>query len=544
MRQVQAMRGGANPSLGKGRVLQGFLRLNPCAPLTLFCFAALLLISVAGPARGQVGDPVVIDMHTHIFNLRYLPVKGILIARGVPPLVAGVVDRYLVGATDLSDLDMAAADVRPLSEMDTGEAKADIFRRIDNLMRTEGSLSDSERKALRRYLTHEIRYMNKKSEDLRDEELVHAAVEKAKLDPGAHDGDSYFRFLALLMRDELTIAKTFEADYPSVRLAVHHLMDLAKAYDNLPNFDNDHQIAKLPKLTKALDGRFVGFVAFDPFRRGDALTLVKSAIESGAALGVKFYPPSGYSASGNVIPRRPAFWRPALRRQWQSRYRGLHGKDLDTLIYQFLDWAVANDVPILSHCTPTGFEAAAKYGLKSDPRFWEEVLKQPRYHNLRLALGHAGGGDWWFSRSPDPRVPHFDEVALRLARTYPNVYLDFSYASEVLEPAREAIFVDRLREAVAGGGNGPSAASKLMYGSDWHMVTTLGRRRELLTVLQRVFSNPGLETHSANFFAGNAARYLKLNDYVCNPKAPAVARDYLASLLEEGGMTPTCPCNY
>ncbi len=508
----------------------------------------LLATGVTGPrpAFSAVANPVIIDVHTHIFNLRYLPVKGILIARGVPPLVAAVVDRFLVGATQLSNgVAPPEADVAPLGDMTESEAREDVFRRLDAAVAThdQQSLTNSERKALRRFTKDQFARADLPPGGAGDEALVRAAVDKARMDPGEHDSDSYFRFLALLMRDELTIARAFQADYPGVRFAIHHLMDMEKGYDDRPSFANDPQIAKLPSLSQELEGRFVGFLAYDPFRRGDALAPVKQAIESGAALGVKFYPPSGYRATANVIPRRPAFWRRANRAQWRSRYHDLHsGKDLDNLIYPLLDWAVANDVPIFSHCTPNGFEAAPTYGLNSDPRFWEEVLKQPRYRKLRLALGHSGGGDWWFSPTAAPNVPRFDEVALRLARTYENVYLDFGYASEVLDPEREAIFVERLGEAVATGPDGPSAAGKFMYGSDWHMVASLGRRRELLTILERVFSSPRLEDHKAAFFAGNAARYLKLADYSRNPKAQPKVRAYLAALLEEmDGAAPASP---
>lgn len=494
----------------------------------IFAFAASVGISAAD-------EPVIIDVHSHIFNLRYLPVEGILVARGVPPLVAKVVDRFLVGSTRLSSPSAAPreADAEPLDllNMSESEARQDVFRRLDLVTRDEVPLTEEERKALRRFTADTLDRADIKPRAARDQELVRAAVEKARLAPEGEEGDSYFRFLALLMRDEVTIGRAFRADYPRVRLAVHHLMDMEKAYADPPSFGNERQIAKLPELANLLDGRFVAFVAYDPFRRGQALEPVRRAIENGRALGVKFYPPSGYRAAQNRIPRRPAFWRFGLRQQWLSRYNDLDGAELDAFIEPLFAYCERNDVPIFAHCTPGGFQAASGYGLNSDPRFWEAVLaKHPK---LRLALGHAGGGDWWFSRTTPPADPHFDEIALRLARRYENVYLDFGYASEVLDPARQAIFVERLRGAVLPDANGLSAASKILYGSDWHMVASLGRRRELLIELERVFANSGLDAYAADFFAGNASRYLKLADYARNPNAPAAVRMHLSTLLKE-----------
>ncbi|HEX9800320.1 MAG TPA: hypothetical protein VGC00_09150, partial [Thermoanaerobaculia bacterium] len=59
-----------------------------CAALCCAAFAAPLGAGAGTPAAADAASVPVIDIHAHVFNLRYLPVRGILVARGVPKVVA------------------------------------------------------------------------------------------------------------------------------------------------------------------------------------------------------------------------------------------------------------------------------------------------------------------------------------------------------------------------------------------------------------------------------------------------------------------------
>ncbi|MEO6785925.1 MAG: hypothetical protein ABI318_07300, partial [Chthoniobacteraceae bacterium] len=52
-------------------------------------------------------------------------------------------------------------------------------------------------------------------------------------------------------------------------------------------------------------------------------------------------------------------------------------------------------------------------------------------------------------------------------------------------------------------------AKKLMYGTDWYLPDK-GKPHAVLLATQKAFLHPGLRDHCADYFSGNARRYLKL----------------------------------
>lgn len=494
------------------------------ALIAVFGMAPIAPIAPIAPLAADSELPI-IDVHTHVFNLRYLPVRGILVARGVPKAVAGALDRLLVGATSLAPLSgadappsagLAALDALDTSGMNDAAARGYVLGRIqraeaDRPQGTPGELlTPAERRALRKYVADQPPRADLAPGETGDLALVGAALDKARFAPAREK--SYARFLATLMQDELAIVRAAQRDYPEVDLMVHHLMDMERAYDDRPSVASSTQIARLPELARRFPGKLIGFVAFDPFRRAEALAGVRSALASGAALGVKFYPPSGYRAAGNGDwPGKPGWWKFALRDQWSSRYSGWKGSGLDRVNRELFAYCALHDIPILAHCTPDGFEAAEGYGRMADPDFWAQVLGE--FPKLRLALAHAGGGDSWFSDRAWNGRDGFDQRAWDLATRFENVYLDFSYSDEVLDPRQLAALRRRfttLLAAPAAAGRPYALADKILYGSDWHMVAVLDGRAQILDRLRDLFAEPALAPYRARFFAGNAVRYLGL----------------------------------
>jgi predicted TIM-barrel fold metal-dependent hydrolase len=532
-------------------------RRVPCArgaPAALFALACL------ASAAHAAGTIAALDPHVHVFNFRYLPVEGILLSRGVPALVAMLVARGLERGTRLADLDgspdaLLAADVEAIAALSEDEVRSRIRARLRSGLADEVPLSEEERRALRRYAG----VTGAEAADLPpgaggDAELLARAIEKAPLDPEGAGGDeaaatalggaagretsalcprtgkrAYLHFVWLLMQDEITVVRQLAGDFPGTALFVHHLMDMERAYADPPAIPFDEQVRRARRLeSRFFPGRLLHFTAFDPFRGAAALDEVRRAVAAGA-IGVKFYPPTGYRAAANVIPAKPWFWQRGARAQWKSRYQLADGStiraaELDRRIEELLSWAESEKVPVLAHCTPDGFEARRGYGCNSDPRFWRAALE--RHPRLRLMLGHAGGGEGWFApgtswdgvrtatcRGPgDPaRRATFDEEAWRLAIEFENVYLDFSYASEVLDPECAARFTARLAHLVArGGADRHRLEEKVAFGTDWHMIGLLERRAEIASALAAVYEQPTLAPHAASFFAGNAARFLDL----------------------------------
>jgi len=92
------------------------------------------------------------------------------------------------------------------------------------------------------------------------------------------------------------------------------------------------------------------------------------------------------------------------------------------------------DLPVLWHCGPVGIEPAAGRWCSQLKHYWRAVAENP---DTTFVLGHAGALQM--------------ELALDLARTYPNVYLEI--ASQGLANVQRLV-----REA---------PPDRLMFGSDW-----------------------------------------------------------------------------
>lgn len=302
-------------------------------------------------------------------------------------------------------------------------------------------------------------------------------------------------------------------------LTLHLMMDMEPAYIALgghtpPKLDYvTQQIPRTHDVTRNSHGKLLGFVAYDPRRGTEGLEIVKSAMAMGYA-GVKLYPPMGYKPD-----------------------------DFDSFgdLYRHCE---VNGIPIMTHCTPVGFIAKknSDFGLNSDPDYWNEVLHQ--YNDLTLCFGHAGGGDYEVEIKDDPvnapdtirteifygwYDPAEDDSSLwdteygyprkiiDLCQLYPNVYTDLSYLHAIIgHSSKRDAFVARLRTAVGSQDGKPyDFGHKMMYGSDWHMAQIVKRTNKFLDRLQLIFSKtPELVPYTDHFFHHNAVRFLRLDEYI------------------------------
>ncbi len=301
-------------------------------------------------------------------------------------------------------------------------------------------------------------------------------------------------------------------------LTVHLMMDMEPAYIALggttpPKLDYvSEQIPQSHEVTRTANGKLLGFVAYDPRRGPEALNIVKNAMAMGYA-GVKLYPPMGY-------------------------------KPNDTAFNELYGHCQANNIPIMTHCTPVGFNAKlhSDFGLNSDPKYWGEVLEQ--YPNLTLCFGHAGGGDYKVEIKDEPgnlpdsvRTETFNgwydpdnqghslwdteysypRKIIELCQIYPNVYTDMSYLHAIIsDSGKRGAFVNRLKTSVGNqDGQQYDFGHKMMYGSDWHMAQIVKRTNKFLDRLQKIFSDTAeLTPYTDHFFHHNAVRFLRLDEYI------------------------------
>ena len=67
------------------------------------------------------------------------------------------------------------------------------------------------------------------------------------------------------------------------------------------------------------------------------------------------------------------------------------GDEYDEALCELYDYCVDNQVPITAHCVMNGIEAYPRASFDfGKAAFWDVVLRQERYHKLRLNLAHFG----------------------------------------------------------------------------------------------------------------------------------------------------------
>jgi hypothetical protein len=326
------------------------------------------------------------------------------------------------------------------------------------------------------------------------------------------------------------------------------MMDLGPVYDQPPSdgvlYDfASEQLSRMEHFHKQPGAGMLYFVAYNPYRdhwrggqEGDALRLVQSAIARGA-WGVKVYPPSGYRAACNQVKTQPnplGTHYPKL--QWQARYGGLK-KPADQALNQkleaLLEWCRRHDVPVFAHCGTGEFEARKGYGLyHSDPKFWSHYLAthpEPDGSPCRLRLWLGGGehADW-------------GKLVYDLCVTYPNVYCEITTHGDLTNKNRQAFFVERIAQCFEKSAQAEEKSpkrypfsGKLMYGTDWFLPDT-AERKQVLNAVQTAFLHERLRPHYADYFYGNALRYLKVADRLADErsKVPADLRSRLQNLLQ------------
>lgn len=213
------------------------------------------------------------------------------------------------------------------------------------------------------------------------------------------------------------------------------------------------------------------FLAFDPWRclherasGRDTLADLKTDLGRGAGLGVKLYPPMGFSAAGNKLRDVHSF-ADALRRLTGGR----PGPALDDVMDELLDFLADQQIPVMAHCGRTN-GSRTEYEVLARPSYWLIALDRPRPRRkeLRLNLGHFGG--IWELGASDADQREWAAEAADLADKYPNVYADIAYFGSVLEDdvavvTQSADFIQHLADRP-----GSKLRRKLMSGSDWSML--------------------------------------------------------------------------
>lgn len=348
-----------------------------------------------------------------------------------------------------------------------------------------------------------------------------------------------------------TLAATYETEMPGVGVALytpamvdmdywlgaqHDIADVIAdvGFDahSLPRTGIAQQIELMEMIQRLNPGRCHMFVSYCPWRQVDdeargrsptALDLVADAILERGFLGVKLYPPMGFLPLGNAelpIGAYPAW-------AADEPYAGEFGPLLDEALRALYRFCVEHDVPLMAHCAPSNAAGASmivgggeeSYAQRAHPFGWARLMAEPEFSGLRLNLAHFGGG-----RDPG-ETAEWRSVIGQMMDAHPNVYADLSHYAQLLidnysgsgqRCSESARFLDGLRTGFLGGEQGDVRAGRLLYGSDWSMLSKEFYYADYLLVLAHMYRRKiyglggGAERNARAFLCGNALRFLGL----------------------------------
>ncbi len=235
--------------------------------------------------------------------------------------------------------------------------------------------------------------------------------------------------------------------------------------------------------------------------------LVQDAILNKGFVGIKLYPLMGFRPTGNAA--QPANIYPARLQKLQD-----FAANMDLVLDELYAWCVANDVPIMAHCSFSQY-SSVKGGQLGSPQGWWEALQT--HKNLRLNLAHAGGV---WNLAADRVAPitkaagglwPVDVVARLGSSENPNLYADIADFSDAMScqlPAPDASALGGLVRLVA---TNPASRERIMYGTDYmFLIQAAGTERYVAEMRDCVSAALGMKP--GDLMGLNAARFLGLND--------------------------------
>lgn len=434
-------------------------------------------------------DFTIIDIHTHLFNLKYLPIWGVLASRGVPNKTSRFIEFILLRLTGESFNN----NKNRKTFFDYGDLIYPFeFARLndDDLIERVIKFAESDPEVLRNELLleaieeHEELKRNKKDTDDISSEVYRKNVLRWIVRK-ALAGFAYLRWFLFMTKREEKLMKSMIKNYPQVKTFVFHMMDTEYFFPG----DGDYsakchipfttQIDNMKKLIKQYPNKLKGFVAYNP-KRDKGIEVIENALKDGFT-GVKFYPPLGYNPIDSI---------------------------------ELFQYCSKNKIPVFTHCTPTGFEAKKGYGKNANPKNWEMVLREVK--DLKLCLGHAGGVKGWFdSFNPESVFPEsaYAKKVVELCTTYENVYTEVGFLDDIENPEQKDEFAKRLQYLFRDTDVPFNLTTKIMYGSDWHVLMNhsgglfKSYALEFLNLLERDEFNE-FKHLKENFFKLNAEKYL------------------------------------
>ena len=397
-----------------------------------------------------------IDMHTHMFNADYLPLRGIFWSRGVPDPLNGWLARLAWALTKtskfpdliLTPLDLESHAVSALKTHETlgGEhghdpemldqyievladngAKLYLHSQLDVgtvKIREKAASSSDPISAELDDLFADIHSEFGDLDSAADLNLEMKVDSRFKAKPLSGESKAWAwswgaglrrmlrRFLKKAMRFVEKAVDLIDFVWNMTKREKELLVRLQNYYAtrNIPfilvHYMMDMQFPYQKARNKVKDGTVKVDFYRDKKNRPSQLSQMRDLAKQsqGTLLGFSAFDPVRFLESGSSAKDIKAHLDKAMEAEmlgfkfypplgFRAAENDIPG--MDYVVDVFLDYCVENDIPVFTHCTPEGFEISpnAESGLNAHPKYWRAALeKSEARRDLRLCLGHAGGG--------------------------------------------------------------------------------------------------------------------------------------------------------
>ncbi len=468
-----------------------------CSPLPFpFLAGPEVLAAWAKPER-------FFDAHTHFFNAQDVPVAGFL-TKSVAHSIKSENLRKLIIA--LAPVVEALANLAPTTEREHRElcrssAKAlhtlraqsddldtEIDRRRDDMARELYKRILQEGDEIPRLFNEAV--LRAKSRDINALRNQTTAFSEDFVREALRDGGSYRTSSKALISRRTSDMATEEAEAMSMKGALQFVgFMLAPRHHNLRTYIrrfSEHspslplsgcfaamvdfnywldcpakaslmhdQVMVHEQLALLSRGFLMPLVAYNPWvdiKEGDAsIKLVEKAVKEHGCVGVKIYPPMGFYAYGNAgSPIQSSEPRP-------------DPVMLDKKLRTFYELCDDLGVPVMAHANESNGRDAA-HDMLAGAKGWISLREQVgTLKGLRVNAGHFGGDD-----VHDSSDWTNDFVRLMSEPGGLRMYADLGYWERLLDKKPTQ---DNLAKILMAPLTGGTTADRVMYGSDWLMLS-------------------------------------------------------------------------
>lgn len=551
---------------------RNFIKMSSLASFTFFSAIGFLLESYDEQEikeREKFPNPLrieptrLVDAHIHLFNARYLPLKSIINKVPIITTIAGPTAKLLYALTDdfsMDDSSMLFEDDK-LKTMQRDEL-IDWFidrtsKKIDDIANKSGfnEIDKSfEKSQLITSIAELAKEMNKEQKNINSfnkKKFVEQYKQSHSIAPNKNakvdfenmysdpvrwtlkkistpnvdlelqqyldcDGIPVINFLAIMLTNEAKIYNQAKSGYGNANLVlqVHYMMDMQASYKKGYTYYPFHpiQTTNMMKLVNHSNGKLLGFTAFNPKNKDNAMKSFQDGIAAGN-IGVKFYPPMGYKPFGDS------------------------DADVRSKVADFFTYCETHQIPVFTHCTPMGFQVEKGSGLNSDPKYWELLLEE--HPDLRICFGHAGGGEaydyhGWYSTPEQWNKDCYARKVVELCEKYPNVYCEVAHLEKIINNIdNRQRFINNLVENFDGTKR-YKLKDKICFGTDWNMIGMINEQQHYYEVFVNIFQDQKLRDNIDNFFSKNFINFLNIRNFLSKKESDYLSqesRQYLENLL-------------